>query len=379
MATKYGRLPSLTGLRFYAAALVFLCHFAQYGLFLGLFANHAFGRSFFFLVGRAGMNAVGFFFVLSGFVLVWSARPQDTAVSFWRRRVAKIYPNNTVAWLLGIAVLVWEGRRLSAGIVLPNLFLVQSWVPRTAVFSGVNPPSWSLACEALFYLSFPLLLRVVRRIPADLLWPAAVGLIAAVFLVPVLSGLLPGTPVDPDFQLPLLRLWAVYLFPLSRLLEFCLGVVLAHIVLSGRWPRVGLREAVAVAVPCYLLTLVVPVLFAMAATMLVPIVLIIGAAATADLAGTPSSLRGRRMQWLGEVSFAFYLLHELILMAVIRMIAGSGWNVFDGMWAGAAMFVFTLASASVLYAYVEKPALRRLAGRQRVRLSDRAVDGVRAA
>lgn len=43
------------------------------------------------LVGQ-GRSGVTFFFVLSGFLLAWSARPGDRARSFYRRRFARIYP-----------------------------------------------------------------------------------------------------------------------------------------------------------------------------------------------------------------------------------------------------------------------------------------------
>ena len=61
------RLDSLTGLRFFAAGIVFMHH--SFELTTGTLREAllaVFGH------GRAG---VSFFFVLSGFVLAWSARP----------------------------------------------------------------------------------------------------------------------------------------------------------------------------------------------------------------------------------------------------------------------------------------------------------------
>lgn len=72
------RLDSLTGLRWWAA--------------FGLFAYHMTnvaplpGQSLFY-VGNYG---VSFFFVLSGFVLTWSARPHITVRQFYFRRFARI-------------------------------------------------------------------------------------------------------------------------------------------------------------------------------------------------------------------------------------------------------------------------------------------------
>lgn len=51
-----------------------------------------------------GHYGVAFFFVLSGFVLTWSAKPTTTMPTFWWRRFARIYPASFVALLLAIPV-----------------------------------------------------------------------------------------------------------------------------------------------------------------------------------------------------------------------------------------------------------------------------------
>ena len=85
------RLPSLTGLRFAAAFLVFGFH----AHIEGIVAAGA-TRDVMDWVFGPGAAGVSFFFVLSGFVLTWSVRPGETAWRFWRRRIAKIYPNHAV-------------------------------------------------------------------------------------------------------------------------------------------------------------------------------------------------------------------------------------------------------------------------------------------
>src|ERR1700755_2106401 len=82
------RLPSLTGMRFLAAFLVFAFH-ATFALPL---RDTALGVHYANLVSKAGYVGVGFFFILSGFVLTWTVRPGDSAGQFWRRRFAKVFP-----------------------------------------------------------------------------------------------------------------------------------------------------------------------------------------------------------------------------------------------------------------------------------------------
>ena len=71
------RLPSLTGLRWVGAMLVFGFHVAT----LGVLADPA-PREFLGGLFRLGLSGVQFFFILSGFVLVWSARVGDSRRTF---------------------------------------------------------------------------------------------------------------------------------------------------------------------------------------------------------------------------------------------------------------------------------------------------------
>jgi peptidoglycan/LPS O-acetylase OafA/YrhL len=134
-----------------AALLVFGLHLRNLGYLSGAPVD-IIGWPF-----MAGATGVSFFFVLSGFVLTWSARSHDTAAGFWRRRIARIYPVHLVtavaAMLLGSAILGQPrptGQQLAA-----NLLLIHSWWP--AWWQTLNPVSWSLACEAFFYATFPVL------------------------------------------------------------------------------------------------------------------------------------------------------------------------------------------------------------------------------
>ena len=76
------RLPSLTGLRFLAAAAVTAYHAAP------ILAD----RSALPKVASLGYVGVSFFFVLSGFVLTWSGAAGLKPREFYRRRLARIAP-----------------------------------------------------------------------------------------------------------------------------------------------------------------------------------------------------------------------------------------------------------------------------------------------
>ncbi|GIJ77715.1 Peptidoglycan/LPS O-acetylase OafA/YrhL, contains acyltransferase and SGNH-hydrolase domains [Micromonospora phaseoli] len=346
--TDADRLPSLTGLRWVAALLVFGFHAGTMRIIAEPGHQAVVGEIF-----TLGLSGVQFFFILSGFVLVWSARPGDSRRRFWRRRLAKIYPNHLVLWVLAMLAMLWFADPINPVAALENLFLVQAWDPRPGYFYSVNNVSWSLSCELFFYLCLPLALPAVRRARPWMLW-------AVVIAVPLLIvALWPGQTLVPEQS----RWWFAQVFPLVRSLEFWLGVAAAELMLRGRWrgPRLPLASLIFVA------TWVAASLWIRAefwsALLSVAYVLVIAAAADADVHGRRSPLRSRPMVWLGEVSFAFYLVHVFVIMTILRLTGDWGTGL-PGWWGPLAVIGFlllTLALAGLLHRYVEQPMMRRLA------------------
>ncbi|MFH9422931.1 acyltransferase family protein, partial [Streptomyces sp. NPDC017529] len=162
------KLPSLTGVRFIAAGLVFFFHASLTFIPLSPFADEDVAEGFRWLFSKAGWMGVTFFFVLSGFVMTWSAKPGDTVTGFWRRRLLKIFPNHVVTWAL--AMVLFAGTVTPVSSWLPNLLLVHSWFPDPQIHLSVNQPAWSLCSELLFYLLFPALIGPILRIRESRLW-----------------------------------------------------------------------------------------------------------------------------------------------------------------------------------------------------------------
>jgi peptidoglycan/LPS O-acetylase OafA/YrhL len=344
------RLPSLTGLRFLAALGVFGFHVHAQGLFADGTADTVVAKLF-----SQGAIGVSFFFILSGFVLTWSARPRATARSVWRRRAAKIFPNHVVTWVLALAgLMVASSHAVSAVDAAPSLFLMQAWVPDEQVFFAVNTPAWSLSCEAAFYAAFPLLLVVVGRIRPDRLWAVAGALVAAIIVVPAVALPMPDG----------VGYWFVYVFPVTRGLEFALGMVLARIVREGRWIGVGLWPATALLVVGYAISGYLPGGFSYVAGTVIPLALLIPAAAVADLSGRKTPWRSRTFIWLGEVSFAFYLLHQLVVRYVDKVLGGHTWSTLPALGIALTMLACSLLGAWLLYRIVERPMMRLLTTRR---------------
>lgn len=360
MIDKTSRLPSLTGMRFIAAVLVFVTHVAAGKLFLDADLNDFLNQ----YLSRSGYLGVSFFFVLSGFILTWTARPNDTTLRFYRRRLVKIYPNHFVTWLAGLSLMIWAGTAVNAGNTLPSLFLVQSWSPSFGVMMGTNGPSWSLACELLFYLSFPVLLLWLRKIPAARLWATAGLVAAAVWLVPLISQLLPENPEAPFQPVSWWKYWFVYFMPASRLFEFVMGIVMALIVQKGRWIGMSRGHSFLLLGVAYVLQVALPDSWGLVAPVVLPLGLVVAAGAVADVTGQRSIFATRTMVWLGEISFAFYLVHILVFeYGPIGLVTHPGAEHARGTLVSigliAVTFALSLLFGWLLYTLVEQPMMRR--------------------
>jgi peptidoglycan/LPS O-acetylase OafA/YrhL len=359
-AAAHGRrtnLDLLTSMRGIAALTVFLFHMTAPSAspFTGRVAADL--SSWAANLGPAG---VSFFFVLSGFVLTWSARPGERLRSFWRRRVVRVFPNHVVVFVA--TMLLLAAATTSWHTWLPNLLLVQNWSSDPATYFSVNVPSWSLSCEIFFYLLFPLLHRVLARIRPERLWLWAGVVAGSVIAMPAVAyAVLPSHPfMGPGYPVNSQQLWFVYVLPPVRLLEFALGMLMAQIVISGKWLRVGRLPAVVLLVAGYVISLHTPFLFAFQACVVVPFALLVAAGAVADRDGKRSVLRSRPAVWLGEVSFAFYMTQALVIE--------ESWKLFGAdlrsstpraLGLVAVWLCVNLLLAWLLHTCVERPMMRR--------------------
>ncbi|MFD0819851.1 acyltransferase family protein, partial [Micromonospora zhanjiangensis] len=341
------RLPSLTGLRWVGAMLVFGFHVGT----MHVIADRDYASVLSWTFGL-GLSGVQFFFILSGFVLVWSARPGDPVLSFWRRRFAKIYPSHLVMWAVVVGYLFYLGFQQNPKVLLANLFLVQAWTPTQGYFYSVNTVSWSLSCEMFFYLCLPLVLPLIRRMRPWMLWAVIVAMPLLILSLGPVQHLVPESD----------RWWFTQVFPVARSLEFWLGVAAAELMLRGRWRGPGLATASVIFLGTWVVASAHWIPAGYWTTVLsVVYLLVITAAARADVRGTRSPWRARPMVWLGEVSFAFYLVHVFVVLTVLRE---TGYpHGLPGWWGplGAVGFLLlNLLLAWLMFRFVETPMVRLL-------------------
>src|SRR3954449_2021818 len=341
------RLPSLTSLRWFAASAVFLWH-GWLALLPGTRLSAPLEH-----IATQGITGVSFFFVLSGFVLAWSHRPDDTPAAFYRRRIARIVPAYWVACLLGVAVVALVFGRTHPGQVTLSFFpvtLLQSWVPHQSAYYAGNTVAWSLSVEAFFYTLFPLLIGPIlalgaRRQAALLASLGAVVVAASIAIHPTgYSGS---------------RFWLLFIFPGTRLLEFVTGICLCALLLSGARLRVRPPAAAALAIAAFCIAGLLPLHLRLVVAMLVPYSLLIFACAQSELDGRRSWLHSPVLLRLGAWSYAFYLLHQLVVrLFAWRLLGHTGTALHAA--AFVASYLVAIAAAYLLFRYVEAPLERAI-------------------
>ena len=355
-------LSTLTGLRFVAAFAVFIGHAARL-----LDAEHREGLHW--LTGGSH-TGVGFFFMLSGFVLMWTLRDDDRPAAFYRRRFARIYPSHMVTWvgtLIVFTVLGFELQR-PLGQVL-GVLLLQAWVPDQHVYYAVNGVAWSLSAELFFYLTFPLYAK--RLLAASAAARRAVIVLGAgVLIALVLAADVPPAQATGE-QTAGTWMWALYQLPAVRVIEFVIGAALAVEVRRGlRLPDWVFPAALVASAATYLWSGLQPGASAIVLMTLPAFALLIVAGASRDLAAAGTVFSRPVAVRLGEWSFAFYLVHQIIThVAQYKLDELSSYATWVGL--GLALLLVAVAAAAALYYVVERPAERRLRTPRRLAAASR--------
>ncbi len=108
-------------------------------------------------------------------------------------------------------------------------------------------------------------------------------------------------PVSPSY-------WLSYNFPLSRLPEFYIGVLTAKLLISGRWNFTNMRYPLLALAASYAMTWLVPLNFKLSPLIVLPTAAVIATSSVRDLSGRKSLNSTPVVTWLGDISYAFYLI-----------------------------------------------------------------------
>lgn len=352
LAEPTQRLDALTGLRWWAAFMVFLFHMRVFAPLPGHIST----------VFDYGYLGVTFFFVLSGFVLTWSMRAGVSDSTFYWRRFARVWPLHFVALLFAIPVFytfapIPEGSFLKPfdlGILLLSVVLLQGWWANPAILFSGNPAAWTLTVEALFYALHPWIARVL--VPLARRGALLVALLAIVWAFAYRGALL----LWPDSWL------AAVPMPITRVPEFLLGMALAWAMRSGWRPRlhpaVGVGSMVFAVIGMLLPTVLPgawPLSYFANEIFTVAVGLAIVSLTARTLSGRRSVFETRIQVKLGEWSFAFYLVHATVIYLALRLIGFQEPSWRNLVWF-AVILAVDLVLAWLLHRFVERPIEKRM-------------------
>lgn len=365
------RLPALTSLRFFAALHVVFFHLQAMKIMTK--------PGWFHDLASIGYVGVSLFFVLSGFILVYTYAGRTTTLGeFWRARFARVYPAYLFSLLITapfffIAVVkfdvpffYWAKTHLKLAAFL-ELTLLQAWVPPAALVW--NAVAWSLSVEAFFYLLFPFLLKVYAKLSRAQLLSAAVF---SWFVTLAISGAYVWRKpdglayVDSD-TLTVFWLNVVKFHPLARLPEFLIGMACGFLFLRTRAnSKLALPLVLAALfgfglVAHYSARIPYPVLHT---SLLAPAF----AAIVYGLALQPrwvGFLNVRPMVLLGDASYSLYLLHSTIL-GMYFFDPKSGGIRTNSLSSILLAIAIICAISLLVYRFIEEPARRKLRGKKKV-------------
>ncbi|HTB63398.1 MAG TPA: acyltransferase, partial [Opitutales bacterium] len=366
-------LKCLTGLRFLLAFWVV--------------AVHATSWSGIFLLGRlmvipilkgvtSGYLAVSGFFVLSGFILAYNyhdrLETREQRRYFWWARVARIYPVyvfSLLVWLPFAFLNIhrgYESLGRNIGAVTLALLLVQSWIaPLAMVWNG---PAWSLSDEAFFYSVAPRLTAYLRQLSIrNLIWIilgcGVVALMLTLFANWYVSG---DALLMPNYATT--QGWVAVGFgvtPLIRFPEFlagyCAGLVFVQAPHSSPKLSGGVCIVAGAAIIAVADILPTDTRYVSCATLLfVPLIYFLATAPKwlENLLGNPVA------EFLGEISYALYLLHMPIATGLKELFGKTAlWEKKPLEMFVVYMLVAVLA-ASLVHLAIERPLRKVIMGRK---------------
>lgn len=261
------------------------------------------------------------FYVLSGFILAHTHKNISSGKElgmFYISRMSRIWPLHLACSLAVIAIIHHYNGQISATTTALNFSLLQAWIPDPAIYFSLNGVAWSLSDEAFFYALFPLLILNINKT-----WQ--IKLAASI----ILTALMLFAFRDSERQL---MLWSSYISPLTRLSEFMLGIAayqiylrIKHVEIKSHFSSTTIETLAIVLAGAAMwvgdltffsslplaINKSVSIWFANCGGAIAFALLIIAFALEKGLISKALSIRP--LVYLGEISFALYMVHQIVL------------------------------------------------------------------
>lgn len=347
------KINSLTSLRFFFAFLVFLLHCAH---FIPLNSNKI--NLIIYDIFEELYLGVSFFYILSGFIL--SLNYQDKFLqkkinikSFYIARIARIYPLHILTFIISIplTIKVLKSNFLEwITTAFANVFLIHSFIPVKSIYFSFNAVSWSISNEMFFYFLFPILIYLFSK------WINSKYkyLILFVFLIiPILTTIIKTN-----------QYWTFYVNPLSRVFDFLLGIIIYNLYKSYSFKKntnytILELSSIILFIIFFLLHSCIPEAARFSFYYWLPMSYLI--LIFSYQKGIISKfLSNRILIYLGEISFGFYLIHQLVIKYTTVFFEKGFIKVSDTFILILSILIITLLLSHISYLKFEKPLNKKI-------------------
>ena len=315
--------------------------------------------------------AVTFFFVLGGFVLTLGYKdkvlqPDFSYKQFILRRCIKFYPLHWIC--LGVALILsvstMQFGLKDVPILFLNAALVQTLIPIGTVYFSFNAVSWYLADTMFFALVFPYIFKCIIQFNAKDRFLFVFSIVIAYLLV------MYYVPTDHYHDI-------LYINPIIRTTDLIYGIMLALCYLKLKEETFVISVIKRYSSFLYCLAFIIigllvwescildkpsrmvaPVYWPLVGTLLLSVSL-------ADLntvfGGGYNWLKNKFIQRIGDISFAIFLIHQLVLRC--STILFDSFEISQNIFYVIFTFIVTLIVSYIVDCYVIKSITKWLTKR----------------
>jgi peptidoglycan/LPS O-acetylase OafA/YrhL len=325
-------------LRAVAAILVMIFHGSQ-------MIEEQLGYSFLNYFFMAGFSGVDIFFVLSGFIILYTSHNSNyTIAQFLKRRFIRIYP---IYWVVSFLLVLYfvfapnpdQAYKTDVSFILSSLTLF----PQEKYIVGI---AWTLSYEIIFYIvfAFTYLLNPRYLLYIFILW---ISMILMTDFFGIKSGI-----------------FAVDALLNPIIINFAFGCLIAYIFIHKhdfeKWRLILFSGILLFAISWVLYYVIVkddPTAF----TAPISRVYLFGFPSALIILGTAysGSFDNKLLVYLGDASYSLYLIHGTVLSVLLKLILYFGLAaLFNNIIGALLIFAATIIAGCLIYKMVEKPLIR---------------------
>lgn len=281
------RIQSLRGIAF---LLIFTSHCA-------LIYDNQGGN----LLNWLGGLGVELFIILSGYLAFQYYPTSINIKEYYRKKIFRFIPLHLLTLIMAVPLCLPITNKTLCKIVI-NATLLQVWIPRESIYFSMNAVSWYLGITVFFILITPCLVGKVQNFTIK-------KSCVLLFVIQILQIII----VFIAYKIPVDTHWVIYVFPLSRTLDFLAGGILY--MLAGRMKNVNCYKLMRnlgwfLNVIALIISIMYTNEFSSVTIWFIPSLLIVFGVCGEN------SKKENLLSRIGNISFELFLFHQLVIRYV---------------------------------------------------------------